>query len=170
MMDYTFILAKESDLESVHTLIRKCASALLASGLKQWDENYPNKSILLNDIKNQTLHCCKLNNEIIAVVAANQIQDKEYQAVNWRDKSNNFIVIHRLAVNPGKQRMGIGRKLMQYLEHYAKSKDIKSIRLDTFSLNPTSIQFYKDLNYSELEHIHLPYQPELFICFEKIID
>ncbi|MBT8196690.1 MAG: GNAT family N-acetyltransferase [Bacteroidia bacterium] len=169
-MNFTFSLANESDLESVHSLIRNCANALLASGLKQWDATYPDKNILLNDIKNKTLHCCKLNDEIAAVVVANRIQDKEYEAVNWKDKSNNFAVIHRLAVNPKMQRMGIGRKLMKHIEEYAKSEKINSIRLDTFSLNPASIQFYKDLDYTELEHIHLPYQPELFICFEKIID
>ena len=166
---YEFTIASKSDLEDVHALIRTCAKALLESGLKQWNEDYPNKSILLYDIENQTLHCCKEEGKIIAVVVANKTEDIEYKQVNWRDKSDNYIVIHRLGVSPLHQRKGIGKKMMKHIENYAAKNKINSIRLDTYSLNHASVQFYKNLHYKELEHIHLPYQTELFICFEKII-
>ena len=167
---YEYSLAVPSELDDVYALIEGCTQALIETGLKQWDENYPNKSLLLDDIKNQTLHCCKENAKIIAVVVANKNEDKEYNQVSWQDKSGKHIIIHRLGVSPLHQRKSIGKKLMIYIEEYARKNKIKSIRLDTYSLNPASVQFYKNLNYKELEHIHLPYQPELFICFEKIID
>ena len=167
---YEYALVTESDLEDVLALIRNCANALINSGLKQWDTNYPDKSILMDDIKNQTMHCCKEEGKIIAVVVANKKEDIEYNQVNWKDKSGNYIVIHRLGVSPFHQRKGIGKKLMTYIEDYSREKNINSIRLDTFSLNPASVQFYRNLNYKELERIHLPYQPELFVCFEKIFN
>lgn len=168
LSDYEFSLAAESELEDVLALINSCAKSLLDSGLKQWDDNYPDKSIILEDILNQTLHCYKESGKIIAVVTVNKKEDREYKQVNWQDKSGKHLVIHRLGVLPSHQKKGIGRKIVTYVEDLARKNNYSSVRLDTFSLNPESVKFYKNLNYKELEHIHLPYQPELFICFEKI--
>ena len=63
------------------------------------------------------------------------------------------------------------RKMMDYAEAYAKSKNHKSIRLDTFSKNHRNNKFYKLRGYIKLDDVFFPNQSEFpFHCYEKLIN
>ena len=89
--------------------------------------------------------------------------------INWEDKSNSFLVVHRLAVEEEYWHKNIGKKLMLFTEALVKEKELKSIRLDTYSGNPKAISFYKKLKYNQLGHINLKPNKNEYYCFEKII-
>ena len=162
-------IAKISDIESIMNMYDSCVRGMINEGINQWDNEYPNRDIIKNDIKAETYYVALLKNKVIAGVNIDQKQDNQYLDVKWKDKTNSFLVVHRLAVSKNWWGKGIGRLLMLYAEDLVIQKKLKSIRLDTYSENPLAISFYKKLGYEELGAINLKPNKKEYYCFEKII-
>ena len=108
--------------------------------------------------------------EIIGCIVVSEKQDQEYQSVRWLKNNDSCIYIHRLAVNPAHQNLGIGNKLMEYAENYARKKQLNSVRLDTFSKNLKNQKFYEKRGYIKLESIYFPLQSKFpFYCYELLL-
>ena len=58
---------------------------------------------------------------------------------------------------------------MEFAENLVRKKNLKSIRLDTYSGNPKAMNFYRKLGYEELGTIDLKPNKDKYHCFEKII-
>ncbi|MCF6168546.1 GNAT family N-acetyltransferase [Lutibacter sp.] len=159
-----------SDLEQLYSITKSCAKQMIENSIFQWDENYPSKEILQEDIDLQQIWKLEKQGVIIGIIVLTAIEDQEYQDVEWLTNNNN-LYIHRLAIKPEYQRKGYAQKLMDFAENYALQNNYNSIRLDTFSKNKRNQKFYKKRNYKKLEKIYFPNQSEFpFYCFEKIID
>tara|TARA_B100001142_G_scaffold49911_1_gene47183 strand:+ start:3647 stop:4150 length:504 start_codon:yes stop_codon:yes gene_type:complete len=161
--------AKISDLEDIMTMYSSCVSGMIENGIDQWDETYPNKEVIYQDLIAGTYFIAEENNIVIGGVNIDQKQDKTYLSINWGDKSDQFLVVHRLAVKKECWGKSIGKKLMLFTEELVNKKKLTSIRLDTYSGNPKAIEFYKRLGYSELGAIYLKPNKNEYYCFEKIL-
>jgi len=164
-------LAKLVDLDRVKEIAEACAEKMIEDNIYQWNENYPSKEIFREDIKNKALFVAKINSEIVGCIMLSSFKDDVYKNVKWISEDNNNLYIHRLAVHPSFQKKGIARKMMDYAEAFAKSKNHKSIRLDTFSKNHRNNKFYKLRGYIKLGDVFFPSQSVFpFHCYEKLID
>lgn len=163
--------ALKQDLEQLLTVVKSCGQNLIEQGIFQWNEEYPKKEDLLEDIELQELWKLEDGNSIVGLIVITEIEDDEYQHVKWLTKNQNNLYIHRLAVHPKFQGKGYAQKLMDFAEKYAKEKGYNSIRLDTFSQNKRNQKFYEQRNYIKLESIYFPNQSEFpFYCYEKIMN
>ena len=164
-------LAKLCDLDRVKEIAEACAKKMIEDNIFQWNENYPSKEIFREDIKNNALFVARINSEIVGCIMLSSYKDDVYKNVKWISEDNNNLYIHRLAVHPRFQKKGIARKMMEYAEAFAKSKNHKSIRLDTFSKNYRNNKFYKLRGYIKLDDVFFPNQSVFpFHCYEKLID
>lgn len=164
-------LAKLCDLDRVKEIAEACAKKMIEDNIFQWNENYPSKEIFREDIKNNALFVARINSEIVGCIMLSSYKDDVYKNVKWISEDNNNLYIHRLAVHPRFQKKGIARKMMEYAEAFAKSKNHKSIRLDTFSKNDRNNKFYKLRGYIKLDDVFFPNQSVFpFHCYEKLID
>jgi ribosomal protein S18 acetylase RimI-like enzyme len=161
--------AEISDLENIILMYKSCVTGMIANGIDQWDESYPNAEVIMKDLIAQTYFVAIENNIIIAGINIDQNQDDTYLALDWRDKKNQFLVVHRLAVEVAFWSDGIGKSLMLFTENLVTEKGLNSIRLDTYSGNPKAMEFYRRLGYRELGTIDLKSDKEKYHCFEKII-
>jgi len=163
--------ASVQDLEQLLFIVKSCGQNLIEQGIFQWNENYPSKAVLLEDIALQQIWKLEEGNSIVGLIVLTEIEDAEYQHVKWLTKNDKNLYIHRLAVHPNFQGKGFAQKLMNFAENYALENGYKSIRLDTFSQNKRNLQFYEKRNYIKLESIYFPNQSAFpFYCYEKIIN
>ena len=163
--------ATTSDLDQVYSLTKSCAKDMIENGIFQWNENYPSKEVLKNDIKLQQIWKLYESNKIIGIIVLTEIEDKEYEKVKWLTKNYKNLYIHRLAILPEFQGKGYAQKLMDFTENYAKENNFKSIRLDTFSQNKRNQLFYEKRNYTKLDKIYFSNQSEdPFYCYEKVLN
>ena len=163
--------ASEPDLSQLLSIIKSCGQNLIEQGIFQWNEKYPSKEVLLEDIALQQIWKLKESNTIVGLIVLTEIEDQEYQNVKWLTKNQKHLYIHRLAVHPKFQGKGYAQKLMDFAEKYAMENNYNSIRLDTFSQNKRNQKFYKQRNYIKLESIYFPSQSEFpFYCYEKILN
>ena len=161
--------AEISDLENIMLMYRSCVAGMIANGIDQWDESYPNTEVIMEDLIAQTYFVAIENDIIIAGINIDQNQDDTYLALDWKDKKNQFLVVHRLAVKVEFWNDGIGKSLMLFAENLVTEKGLNSIRLDTYSGNPKAMEFYRRLGYIELGAINLKPNKNEYYCFEKII-
>ena len=160
-------LAEIEDLEVINGIYKDAIEKMINNNIFQWDETYPNKNILEDDIKNKQLYKIIYDNNIIATLVLNKEYDKEYLDGKWEYNGNNFMVLHRLCINTKYQNKGFGTKIMLFIEEYLKNKGVNSIRLDTFTKNPIGLRLYNKLGYKKVGEAN--WRKGLFILFEKIL-
>ncbi|HEX2947776.1 MAG TPA: GNAT family N-acetyltransferase [Clostridia bacterium] len=158
-------IATPEDLKTVVSIYRNAIEVMNKNNIDQWDHLYPNEEILHNDILNNHMYLYSIDNQIAAVFVLNQDCDEEYNNGAWQYKACSYYVIHRLCVNPVFQGKGIGRKTMLMIEKLLREKDIESIRLDAFSLNPVALGMYDKLGYKKVGEV--TWRKGLFYLFEK---
>lgn len=163
--------ASISDLDALHNLTKSCAAHLIENEIFQWNENYPSKEILKNDIELEQIWKLEKQNKVVGIIVLSEIEDEEYKNVKWLTQNSKNIYVHRLAVHPDYQGKGYAKELMDFAENYAETNNYDSIRLDTFSQNKRNQKFYENRKYIKLENIYFPNQSKFpFYCYEKIIN
>ena len=161
--------AKINELDEIMNMYASCVDGMQKAKIDQWDSTYPNRKIISEDIRNKSFYIFLINDKIIGGINIDKIQDKTYLDVEWKDKGNKFLVVHRLAVRQEFWKKGIGNKLMIFAESLVKEKKLNSIRLDTYSSNPIAINFYLNLGYIKKGEIFLKPNKNEYYCFEKLI-
>ena len=160
-----------NELEAILQLTRACGQHMRDNGIDQWDEQYPDRAVLVNDLQTETLFAYREGDEILGVVVLNETQDEEYGDVSWStSEEDRNIVVHRLAVRPDQQGRGLGRKLMDFAEQWARDNRYDAIRLDTYSQNPRNQRFYTHRGYTNLGPVFLKYKREHpYFCYELLL-
>ena len=116
--------------------------------IHQWDEVYPDKATIAEDIARNQMYIGKIDNNIAVCFVLSEEYDEEYKNGQWKWPEARFCVIHRLCVSPDFQNQGIAAKTLNYIENLCKSQGYDSIRLDCFTENPFSRKLYDKAGYS----------------------
>ncbi len=154
-----------NDLDIVVQLFNNAIQNMNDNNIPQWDEMYPNKEILEEDILNQEMIVGVIGDEIVSAAVINEDYDEEYNDARWNYPDASFIVIHRFCVNPTCQNQGIGTKTLRSVEEYVHNQEIQSIRLDAFSLNPKALHMYEKAGYVKTGEAN--WRKGLFYLYEK---
>lgn len=163
-------LANINDIPQILKLVSEVVPIMNAAGNLQWDQNYPNKKVFTQDIHLMKLWVAEVDGEIAGVSAITTDQDPEYAEVGW-DLNEIAIVTHRLAVSPGYHGRGVAVALMQKAEDEALRRGIKTLRIDTNSMNKATQKLFPRMGYVFAGEIGLNYRPGLrFFCYEKRLD
>jgi len=167
MTDMELKLAEIDDLDVIYDMFKNAIEKMIKNGIFQWDEIYPTKDILKDDIEKNQLYKIIFDNNIISAFVLNKEYDKDYLNGKWEYNGDDFMVVHRLCLNINYQNKGLGTKIMLYMEDYLKNTGICSIRLDAFSRNPIALRLYNKLGYKKTGEAN--WRKGLFILLEKII-
>lgn len=164
------IKAEQGDIPEIQKLVQGSIKDMNANGIHQWNMQYPPLEIFASDVEKGSLYAMKENERIVGIIVLSEEQDEEYTQIEWKNKSDDFLVVHRLAVLPALQRKGIASRLMHFAENYARDKGFSSIRIDTFSGNPRTLEFFEKRGYERKPgHIHFPENEEPYYCYEIFV-
>lgn len=147
MCEVKFSLAEENNLEEIINMFSAAIEEMNKQNIPQWDEVYPDKNILENDIREKQLYIGKIDDKIVCAYALNGECDEQYINGKWRYLNATYRVIHRVCVNPKFQNQGIGSLTLRNIEKKLKSQAVETIRLDVFSLNPFALKMYYNQGY-----------------------
>lgn len=161
-------IASINDKNEIMTLIKAAIEEMNTNNIDQWDEIYPNTSIIENDLYSNALYKYEDNGNITAIITIDEQGSPEYDEIKWSDTSGNFIVIHRLTVHPDYQGRGIAKTMMKFSEELPLQNAKSSIRLDAFTKNQYATNLYKCLEYDLKGTVQ--FRKGIFYCFEKLIN
>lgn len=135
-------------MDKIFELYSEAIENMEKQNIHQWDEIYPDKEILRQDILKNQMYIGEKDNNIAVCFVLNEECYEEYKNGNWICPKARFCIIHRLCVNPLFQNKGIARESMEYIENLCKSSGYDSIRLDCFTENPYSKKLYDKAGYT----------------------
>jgi ribosomal protein S18 acetylase RimI-like enzyme len=146
-LDPIFRRASETDADEVAALFQAALRHLRAEGIDQWDELYPDRAILEEDIAKGEMYLLIDEGKLASAVVLNEEQYEEYSTAGWIDRDGRTAVVHRLCVHPDLQGQGVGRETMRRCEELLAEAGYSSARLDAFSENRAALRLYEGLGY-----------------------
>ncbi|GEM63574.1 N-acetyltransferase [Sphingobacterium faecium NBRC 15299] len=152
------------DIIQAAQVLEEVKAYMLNIGIDQWDQEYPNRIVLTQDIDREEAFIYEEQGELLAYMVLNEKCDQEYAELNWKT-ATPFVVIHRLYVKPSAQGKGISSKMIKYSEQFALENKYQSIRFDAFSLNETANAVYIKKGYASVGTVL--FRKGVFNCYEK---
>ncbi|MFL0250173.1 GNAT family N-acetyltransferase [Clostridium neuense] len=159
---------KPQDIDSIMSIIKAAIKDMESKNIHQWDEIYPDKTVLNEDLANGNLYVNVEDDIINAIVVLNEEQAEEYKALNWKYNFRKQLVIHRLCVDPRAQGGGIARKLLKYSDEFAVKGGYGAIRLDAFTQNERALRLYEKNGYEKVGSVQ--FRKGEFYCYEKNVE
>lgn len=148
-------------------LVRRVVPLMRAAGNMQWDANYPNEEVFQSDLDLNQLWIAEIDGNIAGVAALTFDQEPDYAQVGW-DINERALVVHRLAVDPAHQGLGVAGALMLKAEEIARENAVSVLRIDTNTENQATQRLFPKLGYQLAGEITLRFRPGLrFLCYEK---
>lgn len=149
------------------SLLCRVIPMMQAAGNLQWDETYPDASILEHDLEQGWLWVVDIDGAIAGVAAITTEQTPEYAQVGWNIEEP-AVVIHRLVVDPEFRGRGIALALMRQAEDLATERSLAKVLTDTSVQNEAAQQLFLKLGYTLAGEIGLSFRPGLrVLCYEK---
>jgi GNAT superfamily N-acetyltransferase len=158
--------ADQGHISSVMKVIDACTHAMRQAGIFQWDEIYPNREQIEEDVRDRSLYVARDKGICLGAVSLNEKQEEAYQQLEWCG-TEPALVVHRLCVDPSFQGLGIAGQLMSFAEDLALQLGWASIRLDAYAGNPKAVALYEGRGYRRVGQVSFPRRDLPFYCFEK---
>lgn len=132
-MEYTFRKAKTEEQTEIWKILENAIQRRKEEGSNQWQDGYPNPSVVQNDINKGNGFVLVNEDKTIVGYAAVLINDEpEYANIKGKWLTNDdFIVMHRVAISEQYLGQGLAQKMLKHMEEYALSNNIHSIKADT---------------------------------------
>ena len=107
--------------------------------------------MIQNSIEREELYVLADGDEIAACVIANDEEVEGYADAPWQINSDEIIVLHVLAVNPGQRGKGLARRLVENVIELERKAGRKALRLDVIKNNTTAEKLYQKLDFRYIQ-------------------
>lgn len=158
------------ELDEVMVIIEEAREFLKKQGLDQWQNGYPNRETIENDIKVGDSYVWLEENKVIGTAAISfdgePTYEKIYEGV-WKS-DQPYGVIHRMAVSSLAKGTGLAVKMMEDAEIICLDNEIHSIKVDTHEDNIPMQKLLKKIGYVYCGVIYLSDGAKR-IAFEKLL-
>lgn len=140
-----------------------------------WIRNiYPTRKTVEDALERKDLFVMEDESDIVAAAIINQLQVDEYKYAAWkhREKDNEIMVLHGLAVDPKRKSKGYGKAFVTFYESYAKQHNCIALRMDTNVRNTRARRLYQRLGYEEIGIVKCVFNgiPDVqLVCLEKYL-
>ena len=148
MSKYQFRKAVAIDSPQIWMILQQAIQRRKEDGSNQWQDGYPNETVVANDIANGYGYVLADGETIVGYTAVLLNDEPEYAKIvgKWIT-DEEFVVFHRVAVSNDYLGQGLAVKLIQHIEEIAKANNIKSIKADTNFDNPAMMKIFEKLGY-----------------------
>jgi GNAT superfamily N-acetyltransferase len=160
--------ATQPDLPVIWQIIQHAIEQRKQDGSDQWQDGYPNKTTLQQDLDNGNAYVLTEDETVLAYAAV--IFDKEpaYENIEGQWLSNgDYACVHRVAASKLAKGKSVGIKLFQIIEDLCRGKKIYSIKVDTNFDNQPMLKILEKLNYTYCGEVY--FRGGARKAFEKLL-
>jgi GNAT superfamily N-acetyltransferase len=167
-MNYHFRKAELSEIAPICEILQQAIQRRKEDGSKQWQDGYPNPEVVQKDIEKGEGFVL-LDGETIIGYSAVLINDEPaYDEIegNWLT-TEDFVVIHRVAISEKYLGKGFAKMIIKYVEDYALSNNIFSVKADTNFDNIAMMKIFENLGYTYCGEVYFRGSPRK--AYEKVL-
>ena len=167
-MNYSFRRATIEEIPSIWTILQHAVALRRIDGSNQWQDGYPNPEVIKRDVDKGFGYVLTERETIIGYCAILINDEPEYAGIKGKWLSNDdFVVFHRLAVAKDYLGKGFGKKIIEYIEAFARTNNICSVKADTNYDNVAMLKIFEKLGYSYCGKVY--FRGSERKAFEKIL-
>ncbi len=167
-MSCEFIPAEKRDIPVIWEILRSAIKRRKADGSNQWQDGYPNLSVLEADISQKQGFILTKKSQIIGYTAVTMNDEPQYDNIDgaWITQGD-FIAFHRVAIATDFIGKGYAQQLILCIHDYARKMNIGSIKADTNFDNPAMKSIFDKLGYSYCGEVLINGSPRR--AYEKVL-
>lgn len=167
-MNYKFREAQFSEAGQIWEILQGAIARRLADGSNQWQDGYPNVDNVRNDIDKGAGYVMVADDIIVGYVAIFINDEPAYAKIKGRWLTNgDFVVFHRVAIAEQFLRQGLAKKILHFIEEFAISKNILSVKADTNFDNFAMMRIFDTLGYVQCGEVS--FRGSSRIAYEKVL-
>ena len=157
------------DVPAIMTLVEAAVRRLAAMGVDQWQDGYPNRGRIEQDVAEGIGYVIEEADRVVAYGAVIFTGEDAYRAIDggWLTEEENYVVVHRMCVAEEVVSQGFGRRFMEAAEQFSRGR-VRSFRVDTHADNRVMQSLLPRLGFTRCGTIRIDGRP--FEAFEKIIE
>ena len=125
------------DVESIMNIINQAQSYFKANGIDQWQNNYPNPSVIENDIQLNESYVILMDQKIVGTYVLSFRNESTYDIIydgSWLTL-DKYAVIHRIAFDQSIKGQGLSKNALNLIYSQCINNQIYSIKIDTHEDN-----------------------------------
>lgn len=167
-MEYSFRKARTTERSTIWEILKGAIRRRKEEGSDQWQDGYPNPTVVKNDIDKGVAFVLLQGEEIAGYCAVLINDEPEYAHIKgkWLTEGD-FVVVHRVAVAHNFLGKGMAQKMLHYIEEWARQHNIPSIKVDTNFDNPGMLRVLEKSGYQYCGEVVMRGSPRK--AFEKLL-
>ena len=148
-MNYDFRKATVSDITQIWVIIQQAIERRKNDGSQQWQDGYPNETVIQQDIAKSTGYVLTDGDTIAGYAAILFNDEPAYELLKGKWLTNgDFLVVHRVAISDDYLGKGLAQKIFLFTEGLALENNILSIKVDTNFDNIPMLNILEKLGYT----------------------
>ena len=182
-----FRKSQMEDVDRILELIEMAKSSLKEMGIDQWQNGYPNREKIENDVNKGISYVLEIeksitentdfdknnNKKIVATIVLSPEPETAYDNIDGSWKTTEpYVAIHRVAVDNSVKNQGIATKVLSYSENFCRENGIENLRADTHTENIPMQRVLIKQGFEIRGEITLDREPDVGakrIAFDKIV-
>ncbi|MFC5683919.1 N-acetyltransferase family protein [Flavobacterium sp. MAHUQ-51] len=168
-MKYQFRKANLSEIPQIWAILQKAIERRKEDGSNQWQDGYPNPEVIQKDIEKEAGFVLTYEEKIIGYTAVLINDEPEYANIIGQWLSNeDFVVFHRVAIAEEYLGKGLSKIILNFIEAFALSNNIYSIKADTNFDNFAMLRIFEKLGYHYCGEVY--FRGSARKAFEKVLE
>ena len=167
-MNYHFRKAELSEIAPIWEILHQAIQRRKEDGSQQWQDGYPNPEVVQKDIEKGEGFVLVEGETIIGYSAILINDEPAYENIegNWLS-NDDFVVVHRVAISEKYLGKGFAKMIIKYIENFALSNNIYSIKADTNFDNIAMMKIFENLGYNYCGEVYFRGSPRK--AYEKVL-
>lgn len=132
-----FRAAATTDLDSMEHIIDQAKAALGRAGIDQWQDGYPDRAALDEDVRLGDAYVLEENGVVVGTVAVSFAGEPVYKDLTggaWLS-DGAYAVVHRMALADSHKGRGLSALFLKEIEALCVTRNVPSIKVDTHPQN-----------------------------------
>jgi len=145
-----FRKALPADLDGIMIVVHEAQSFMATLGIDQWQDGYPSREIITDDIRIGQAYVCEDDGCIVSITVITAEPEPIYDSLNgeWHFGSP-YLTIHRMAVSDACRHKGTAQLILQNAVKMAREQSLSGIRADTHRGNKAMRRFLEKNGFLE---------------------
>ncbi len=146
-----------NDLDAVMSIISDCQKLLCERGVDQWQDGYPSREPIVEDIALLQGYIMECNGQIAAYGALICGVEPSYREIfngAWLSDFE-YMTLHRLAVSSHFRGAGVGAHFFEAMEREAIARGIRSLRADTHRDNMVMRRLLERVGFTQCGDVYI---------------
>lgn len=167
-MGYTFRKAVTEDRSAIWEILQQAILRRKKDGSNQWQDGYPNPDVVQRDIDGEAGYVLTQGDTILGYCAILVNDEPAYEAIEGKwVTTGDFVVFHRVAIAEHQLGKGLAKALFGFIEEFARSRGIPSVKADTNFDNAAMLSLFEKLGYVYCGEVYFRGSPRK--AYEKVL-